>query len=194
MNEVSDVELIHKFLNGDVPSFELLVKRYQGYVYNVVIRMTGNVEDAKDLTEEIFIKIYSLLKNYDIRHKFSSWLYKIVVNYVIDFERKNRKIKNIDTEEKLFDFIEKISSDTEKKEFEEEDFKRVYVLLNNLKPVDKQIVILKYIEGLSFDEISEILSMNPATVRTKVFRAINFLRKKVENTMKQKEHFLRINK
>ena len=66
ISDVKDIELIYQFLHGDIVSFEHLVNKYQNYVYSTVMRIVMNKEDAQDLTQEIFIKVYSLLKDYKL--------------------------------------------------------------------------------------------------------------------------------
>ncbi|MFQ3675884.1 MAG: sigma-70 family RNA polymerase sigma factor [Endomicrobiia bacterium] len=114
ISDIKDIELIHQFFQGDITSFEQLVDRYQNYVYGTVMRLVMNKEDAEDLVQEIFIKAYSLLKDYNLKYEFKSWLYKVSINYTIDFLRKKKSDNNVSIEpEKICEINQKLIREEE---------------------------------------------------------------------------------
>jgi len=178
ISDSKDIELIHQFLQGDVTSFEQLVDKYQDYVYGTVMRLVMNKEDAKDLSQEIFIKVYSLLKDYNLQYKFKSWLYKISVNYAIDFLRKKKSGRNISIDpEKIYAIEQKLVRDKECESISE--IGEIYRLLEKLSNKYREVLLLKYIEGLDIVQIGEMLNINPVTVRVRLHRAIKILQQKL---------------
>lgn len=179
ISDFKDIELIQQFLLGDIKSFELLVDKYQNYVYNTVMRLVINKEDATDLTEEIFIKLYTLLKDYNLKYNFKSWLYKISLNYSIDFLRNKKRDKSISTDpEKIYEIEKKFVQNKDGELIFE--IEEVYRLIGKLSNKYREIILLRYFEGLDIIQISEILKINPKTVMVRLHRAIRFLQKKCE--------------
>lgn len=174
--DTQDVKLIHEFLNGDIRCFEQLVNKYQNFVYSTVLRLVGEKEDAEDLVEEIFIKLYSLLREYNLRYNFKSWLYKISVNCTIDFLRKKKNFKNVSIEpEKIYEISQKLVHAKECETIPE--IYEIYKLIGKLNNKYREVLLLKYIEGLDDNEICEILNLNPVTVRVRLYRGIKILQK-----------------
>ena len=148
---------------------------------SVQIKQIGfitNKEDAKDLSQEIFIKVYSLLKDYNLQYKFKSWLYKISVNYAIDFLRKKKSGRNISIDpEKIYAIEQKLVRDKECESISE--IGEIYRLLEKLSNKYREVLLLKYIEGLDIVQIGEMLNINPVTVRVRLHRAIKILQQKL---------------
>ena len=90
LNVIDDYILLHKAKNGDIYAFEDLISKYEKKVYNTVLRIIRDKEAAKDISQEVFIKVYKSLKNFNEKSKFSTWLYRIAVNTSIDELRKNK--------------------------------------------------------------------------------------------------------
>ena len=91
MGSLDENLLIQKSQSGDIKSFEMLIETYQKKAFNIAYRMLGNLEDANDVTQEAFVKVYKSLGKFKGDSKFSTWLYSIVTNASIDYMRKNRK-------------------------------------------------------------------------------------------------------
>ena len=91
MKNVEDYELIKLVMSGDQNAFAQLVNRYKNLVYSVVLRMVNNTEEANDLAQEIFIKLYKNLDKYQPEYKFSTWLIRISTNHIIDYRRKRKQ-------------------------------------------------------------------------------------------------------
>ncbi len=174
--KTDDKKLIEQVLKGKKEAFEMIIKKYQTPIVNYLTRMTGNYNDAIDLSQEVFVKAYFSLNSYDFRYKFSSWLFKIASNLCIDRWRK-RKIKTISLNHSLKegkDFYLQVSdkkpSPIEKYE-KKELVKKIEKAIDRL-PLDlKELFILRHINELSYQEIAQIKNIPIGTVKNKIFRA-----------------------
>lgn len=174
--EEEDV-LIAKVQNGDTASFEKLVLENQTKVYNLALRMVGNTEDAYDMSQEAFIKAYNSIALFRGESRFSVWLYRLTTNVCLDFLRsQGRKshgsltyIGEEDDEKELEIPDDRFSPETlaEKKELREAVNRGLLTL-----PKDyRSILLLREIDGLSYEEIAEALSLEEGTVKSRIFRA-----------------------
>ncbi len=177
MTREQEAAVIQAVLDGDVNAYEALVKEYEKNVYNLALRMTGNSEDAYDMSQEAFIKAYNSLTAFRGDSKFSVWLYRIVSNVCLDFLRsKNRRptvslsTENDDGEEVELD----VADDSNSPELVlERGLTRDAVRrgLAALPDDHREILLLREIQGLSYDEIGEVLGIEPGTVKSRIFRA-----------------------
>jgi RNA polymerase sigma-70 factor (ECF subfamily) len=169
--------IVQKVLKGDVNAFEKLVLEYEKSVYNIALRMTGNSEDASDMTQEAFIKAYNSLQSFRGDSKFSVWLYRIATNVCLDFLRsRSRKptvslsMEDNDGEEVELDVADESQSPELllDRQMTRESVRRG---LETLTPEYRQILLLREIQGLSYDEISQVLGLEVGTVKSRIFRA-----------------------
>lgn len=177
MTREQEAQIVRKVLEGDVNAFEMLVVEYEKNVYAITQRMTGNAEDAADMTQETFIKAYNSLSSFRGDSKFSVWLYRIATNVCLDFLRsRSRKptvslsMEDDDGEEMQLDIADESQSP---EMLLERGLTRDAVRrgLNALPPDYKQILLLREIQGLSYDEISDVLDLEVGTVKSRIFRA-----------------------
>lgn len=173
-----DEVLVARILDGDEDLFGSLVRRYQTRVHAHVTRMIGHREDALDLTQEIFLKVFQALPRFNPEYKFSTWLFRIAGNAAIDHLRKRRpKVVPLDPPET--DSAGRVSS----AEYSSSDLDP-YGLLRNVErgraiaeaiaelPLEfRELIALRHFVGLSYEEIAEIKSMPLGTVKNKLFRA-----------------------
>ena len=164
-------------LEGDVNAFEDLVTEHEKGVYAIAQRMTGNAEDAADMTQETFIKAYNSLSSFRGDSKFSVWLYRIATNVCLDFLRsRSRKptvslsVEDDDGEETQMDIADESQSP---EQLLERGLTRDAVRrgLKSLSPEYRQILLLREIQGLSYEEIAEALALEVGTVKSRIFRA-----------------------
>jgi len=169
--------IVQKVLKGDVNAFETLVLAYEKNVYNIALRMTGNSEDASDMTQEAFIKAYNSLQSFRGDSKFSVWLYRIATNVCLDFLRsRSRKptvslsVEDNEGEEVQLDVADESQSPELllDRQMTRESVRRG---LETLSPEYRQILLLREIQGLSYDEISQALGLEVGTVKSRIFRA-----------------------
>ena len=177
MTREREAAVIRAVLDGDANAFELLVKEYEKNVYNLALRMTGNSEDAYDMSQEAFIKAYNSLHSFRGDSKFSVWLYRIVSNVCLDFLRsRGRKatvslsMENDDGEEVELDIADEASSP---QALLDRSLTRDAVRrgLQSLPPDHREILLLREIQGMSYDEIARILDLEVGTVKSRIFRA-----------------------
>ena len=169
--------IVRKVLQGDVNAFEKLVTEYEKGVYAIAQRMTGNPEDAADMTQETFIKAYNSLQSFRGDSKFSVWLYRIASNVCLDFLRsRNRKptvslsVEDDEGEETQLDVADESHSP---ELLLERSLTRDAVRrgLQALPPDYRQILLLREIQGLSYEEIADVLRIEVGTVKSRIFRA-----------------------
>ncbi len=177
MTREDEMRIIQRVRNGDVNAFELLVREYEKNVYNLALRMVKNPDDAADMTQEAFIKAYNSLSSFRGDSKLSVWLYRIVSNGCLDFLRSVRRhpavslsVENDEGEETELDIPDESQSPEEllERKLTRESVRRGLEAL----PEDyRQILLLREIQGLSYEEISAILALELGTVKSRIFRA-----------------------
>jgi RNA polymerase sigma-70 factor (ECF subfamily) len=169
-----DSELISAFKNGDVSGYNEIVRRYQQQVYWVIRKMVNSHDDADDLTQEVFIKIYSALKDFREEANLFTWLYRIATNYSINHIRKV-KIKNTVS----FEIVKEPIESTEKKSDEVIDEReRRKILLEAIETLPAQqraVFNMRYYDELSYEEISDILNKSVGGVKANYFHAVKKL-------------------
>jgi RNA polymerase sigma-70 factor (ECF subfamily) len=159
-----DKVIIEEILNGEVSRFELLVKKYQQPVYNVIFRISGNVEDAKEITQDVFVKSYESLKNYKPGYKFFSWLYRIAINSALMHNKQNRRFVPMDDKtERQPAFQNTITDDDEYR------YKQLNKALVELPEKYKSVIVLKYYAGLSYAQIATITGMDEKRVKSRLY-------------------------
>lgn len=177
MTREQEAAIVRRVLNGDTNAFEQLVVEYEKNVYNIALKMTSNSEDAQDMTQEAFIKAFNSLANFRGESKFSVWLYRIVNNICLDFLRsRNRRptvslsVEDDEGEEKQIDVADESQSPERllDKTLTRESVRRG---LEQMPPEYRQILLLREIQGLSYDEISRALDLEVGTVKSRIFRA-----------------------
>ena len=177
MTREQEAAVIRRVLDGNVNAFEDLVAAYEKNVYNLALRMTGNAQDAEDMAQEAFIKAYNSLPSFRGDSKFSVWLYRIVSNVCLDFQRKqNRRPasslsqEDEDGEETQMDIPDESQSPEQllERSLTQEAVQRG---LQSLSEEQRQILLLREIQGLSYEEIAETLDLEAGTVKSRIFRA-----------------------
>ena len=177
MTREEESRIVQKVLKGDVNAFETLVLAYEKSVYNITLRMTGNSEDASDMTQEAFIKAYNSLQSFRGDSKFSVWIYRIATNVCLDFirSRSRKPTVSLSVEDKDGDEVELDVADESQspeqlldRQMTRESVRRG---LETLTPEYRQILLLREIQGLSYDEISQCLGLEVGTVKSRIFRA-----------------------
>lgn len=184
--------LIEESQKGNIDAFEELIKEHKKSAYNIALRVLRNVEDAEDASQEALIKIFRSIKNFNMESTFRVWMYRIVVNTCIDFKRR-KNINAISIDEKIDlgsgkEFQREIADDSNNPDAlidKNYNTQLVNDAINKLEDSFKTIVILRDIEGFTYKEISEILSCNLGTVKSRLSRARKSLRGILENEMKQ---------
>ncbi len=180
------MKCIKRAAKGDPSAFEELLLRYQGQIYNLCLRMTANPEDAADITQEAFLKAWKNLEKFQFESTFSTWLYRIASNCCLDFLRSQKRhptvsltIENEDEEEQVLDVPDSAPSPEEQTILQEEK-EHLKLAMSLLDEEQRQILTLRVVNDLSYAEISEILDMKEGTVKSRLSRARDNLRKKLQ--------------
>lgn len=180
-------EKIKQVKKGDQAAFEDVVTFYQHKIYQHCYRMLGNAHEAEDIAQEAFIRAYTNIDSYDITRKFSTWLYRIATNLTIDRIRKRKPDYYLDAEIKGADGLTmyaQLESDNPLPEEEVEELElKSYIRkeISELPPKYRSIITLRYLEEFSLQEISDILDIPMGTVKTRIHRGREALRKKLRH-------------
>ncbi|MFC1501585.1 RNA polymerase sigma factor [Elusimicrobiota bacterium] len=158
-------ELVEQAASGSIEAYEDIYRISSGFVYNVALRIVKNQNDALDVTQEVFIKIHRSLSKFNYRSSLKTWIYRITVNESINRYKKYRK-------ERYFENDNFNGPNSTENSFESNEIKhKVHEMLEILNPKQKACVVLRDMEGLSYDEIAKVLRININTVRSRLKRA-----------------------
>jgi len=173
MNSYTDYELIQACLDGNRDMFAELLRRYKNLVYSVILRMVNDREEANDLAQDVFIKIYKNLDKYYPEYKFSTWVIRISTNHVIDYRRK-KKQETVPIEEVEFSLSAEESPESAYiRREQKEELKKI---VSDLPDMYKIPIVLYHEQGLSYQEISEIINEPLSKVKNRIFRGRRMLK------------------
>jgi RNA polymerase sigma-70 factor (ECF subfamily) len=183
MKEISQ-ETLNRAIGGDMEAFEAIYKATSGFVYNVALRITQKPADAEDITQEVFVKIYKSLKDFEFKSSFKTWVYRITVNAALNHVRASKKDKDVvDVKDIniLADKRDELKADIDR----EDSMAKVNSMLTLLNPDQRACIVLRELQGLDYKEIAEALDIPVNTVRTRLKRAretlVSFARWGVES-------------
>ena len=166
-----DQAIVERAQKGDPNAFAQIVQRYQSPVYNLAYRMLGERTEAEDAAQETFLRAYAQLKGYRTDQKFASWLLAIAAHYCIDRLRR-RKFQWLSLDEELTqETLPAPAPGPEELAFEHERVAEVQQLVQQLAPAVRAIVVLKYWNDLSVEEIAQVTGDSAGAVKVKLFRA-----------------------
>lgn len=163
---MSDEEVVRRVQEGDKDAFGEIVERYEDKIRRYVLRLTGGGEEVDDLVQEVFVSAYVNIQGFDTAKKFSSWIYRIAHNKVVDYFKKIRP-QSLDNEDWLPEnkkLIEEVLIEKEEKE-------RVWRAVMELELKYREVIILYYFEEKSYEEIGDILHLSVSNVGVTLCRA-----------------------
>ena len=167
MADADDLEAVREVLAGRTERFSHLVRRYQRLVGSLTYRMGVQADDAEDVVSEVFIKVYENLGRYRPEHAFSTWIYRIAANHILDYQRRRRRDRGkTELDDALPDPGQSASHEFSRMEVTE----RVRRLLPLLDEKYRAALILMHVEGMSIEEISRVLDLPSGTVKTRLAR------------------------
>ena len=175
MASADDALLIHRFKNGDGSVFGELVRKYQDKIYNLCRYMLQDMHDAEDAAQDTFIKAYRNLGAFKPDASFYTWLYRIAVNACLDYKKKARP-EQIDDEYAL-DRLASTDASPERLYQSKEITRSIQSALAKLPEQLRAVIVLKEIEELSYEEIAEVLHTSLGTVKSRISRARDELRR-----------------
>lgn len=180
--EVVEAKIVKRAQKGDTLAFVELVELYKDKIYNVCYRMLGNPHDAEEAAQETFLRAYANLNKYNSYHKFSTWIYRIASNGCIDRLRRKKQETSLDAplaDDEAVDFYSILPSQDplpEELVVRKETHLMLQEAIEKLPSAYRAVIVLKYIEDLSLQEIADILSLPVATVKTRLHRGREALR------------------
>ena len=167
--------LVERARGGDQAAFGLLMERYERQVYRQALGLVGHPEDAADVTQEVFLKVWKGLPAFQGDSALSTWLYRLTGNAAIDLIRREKKRRgdlSLDDGERGWDSQPADPSDTPPRHLERQELRQAVAWgLEQLSPEHRQILVLREINGASYQQIGQILSLPPGTVKSRVARA-----------------------
>jgi RNA polymerase sigma-70 factor (ECF subfamily) len=174
-------ELIAEAKNGDVHAFRKIVNGYQSYAYAIAFRFLCDEDDAEDIVQESFIRIWNHLQNFDSRMKFTTWMYKIVVNLCYDKAKSNKRrmsvFARLNDNFSQDDCIE--NTDIERDLTNKETVALIKHIADGLSEKQRMIFLLRDIQDLTIEEVAVITGMSDAAIKTNLFFARKNIRKKI---------------
>ena len=179
--------LIEQCLKGQQSSFSELIDKYKNLVFNLAYRMTYNLQDAEDISQEVFIRVYKSLSNFNPRYKFSTWLYQMTLNLCRDRFRKG-KISSVsldapfnkDDQKDLSLIIPDNQNNPEDIIMGVEQTNFINDLIAFLPLKYREVIVLRHLRDLSYDEMSKILNISIGSVKSRLFRARELLKNKLK--------------
>ena len=185
-----ELHIIRRLLAGDSDAYEELVKRYERPIINYVYRLVQNVEEAMDVAQEVFVKAYYALDKYDDTWRFSTWLYRIARNAAIDSMRRRQP-----GERSLDEPVRGASGqdvplqvpcldDTPEERIQNLEFaSRFSEAVASLPPDYREVITLRHVNQCSYNEIADLCDIPIGTVKNRIFRGREMLRKKLEGVL-----------
>lgn len=174
--QCSDAELVRRTLAGQHDPFAALVARYQKRAYWIACQVLGNPEDARDVVQDAFTRLYRSLERYDFARAFYTWFYRIVMNLAIDALRKRRSARATDLEPALGGLVDGRLLDGPEALLQAERHQLVWAVLDHLDPRFRAVLVLRDLQGLSCREIAPILKLSHATARWRLHKGRQMFR------------------
>lgn len=172
---ITDQHYITLVINGDTHAFSILIDRYKDLVFTLTLRMLKNREEAEEVSQDTFIKVYKSLNKFKGDSKFSTWIYKVAYNACLDRIKKNKKFLNdVSIDTFTTNQIKSIDNALDNLEIKERE-KAIQSCMDLLPSDDSFLLTLYYFEELSLDEIAKIMQITPNNVKVKLFRSRNKL-------------------
>ena len=173
---MTEAEVIKRAQAGDVSCFEVLYGLHKRRVFSLCLRMSGNYAQAEDFTQEAFLQLYRKIASFRGESAFSTWVYRLVVNSCLDHKRKAWRL--IPIADELLSAL-RAPGDSLNAVLESEMRARVRAAVEKLTPDLRMVTVLRYTEGLSYDQIAEVLGCSPGTVASRLNRAHKALERRL---------------
>ena len=166
-----DQLLVRAILSGDISAFSTLYNKYEGCIYRLMLKMSGDSSTAEDLAHDAFVKMYENLEKYDFYYKFFSWFYRLAMNIAINAGKRKREVADSDN------YQVSVDDSNPALELEQKEMKQnMNRLIAKLDIKYRTVVVLKYTQQLSYSEIAEILNIPEKKVKSRLFSARELLR------------------
>jgi RNA polymerase sigma-70 factor (ECF subfamily) len=177
----SDIELVNEFKNGNTSAFDEIVKRYQRKVYTLARRILGNHEDADDIAQEVFIKLFYSLNDFKGESSLFTWIYRITVNECKSFLRK-KKIREFVQIDEVANLL-KFGQTPDQELFEKEERNLIERAVEKLPTKQRMIFVMRFFEDLDYQEIAKILNKPIGTLKANYFHAVKKIQKFIKDEL-----------
>ena len=169
MNEPNDTKLMERCSKGDRQAFELLLVKYEKPVFNAAYRMLNSPDDARDVTQTVFLKVFEHIDQYDPKYRFFSWIYRITLNESINWLKKSGRTDALDGD------TADTTSGPEDEASNAQLSEGMQAALMTISPDYRAVIILKHLLGCSYHEISEVLEIPEKKVKSRLYTARQLL-------------------
>lgn len=192
---VDDAELVNRYRQGDSDALERLILKYQNRIYNVILKICADPDDAAELTQETFVKVIENIHKFEGRSKFYTWAFRVAVNHTLNYCQRNARltISSLDAEKSQYNSQEKqvlreflsddSSPDPEIVAQNKELCEMAVKAMMKLDDPQRAVVVLRDIEGMNYAQIADVLNIELGTVRSRLSRARGRLRKILEASL-----------
>lgn len=176
-------DLIEKWQSGDMSAFEALFQQYQGLVFKTAYLMTGNKEEAEDVLQEVFVTVWKSRHTFNpAKGKLTTWLYRITVNQCVSNHRKKQAPTFSLEKARMdgFDLVETRNSGLPEELTQSRlEYERLIKAINSLNSKHRPVLVLRYFNDLSYDEIAQVLGIPLGTVKSRINQAVKSLRQQL---------------
>jgi len=186
---MDDLKIIESCLLGNTQMFSRLIDNYKNMVYNLAYRMSSSPHEAEDISQEAFIRAYQSLARFNSSYKFSTWLYQITLNIIRDkYKKKEIDYVSLDTPVETDDsefYIQPADSTSNPEQImaQKEDVQTIQQAINSLPLKYREVIVLRHLQDLSYIEIANILKLPQGTVKIRLYRAREQLKKILKNSI-----------
>ncbi|MCS7229934.1 MAG: sigma-70 family RNA polymerase sigma factor [Candidatus Kryptonium sp.] len=177
----TDIELVNDFKNGNISAFDEIVRRYQRKVYLLARRILSNHEDADDVAQEVFIKLFYSLNEFKGESNLFTWIYRITVNECNTILRK-RRIREFIPIDEIANLL-KLNETPEQEFLNKEEKKLIEKAIEKLPPKQRAVFVMRFFENLDYEEISKILKKPVGTLKANYFHAVKKIQKFIKDEM-----------
>jgi len=191
---ITDEVIVERIKDGEVDLFEILVKRYQERLINYIYRMINHRETAMELCQDVFLKVFKSLKQYDPEFKFTTWVHRIASNATIDWIRKKRVLtysmeSSVDEDAPSLEQQLKSNALTPHEQLEMSQLKdRIMDAIDSLPLIYKELIILRHMNHLSYEEIAQAVELPLGTVKNRIFRGREMLKSSLSGERRRGRH------
>lgn len=177
-------EIIERVIRGDQAAFRRIVEEYRQQAFSMAFRIVCDEEEARDIVQESFIKIWQRMETYDMKQKFSTWMYKIVANCAIDRMRQINRHKLVSLD-KVISTIDCINLDDTQVEVDNKETARLIMWISEGLPEKQKIIfIMRDLQGVDSSEVQQILNLSETSVKSNLYHARRAIREKLLNAIK----------
>ena len=186
---MDDLKIIESCLLGNTQMFSRLIDNYKNMVYNLTYRMSNNPQEAEDISQEAFLRAFQSLAHFNPSYKFSTWLYQITLNIIRDkYKKRELNYISLDTpvetdDSEFYPQPADFTNNPEQIIVQQEDSQTIQKAIYSLPLKYREVIVLRHLQDLSYIEIANILKLPPGTVKVRLYRAREQLRKIIETSI-----------